>query len=490
MDPQVTEDLRMTKRKEMGLVIIPALSKVDSPNARVEDVRLEVAELLHVNPEEVLEVSGKTGEGVEDLLKKIIEKVPAPTVESEEDKDLRALVFDFQYSNHQGVIIYARVFDGELKTGSKLKFKAAGESFITNEIGIFSPDRVKKETLVQGEIGYIVTGIKRPGVAKVGDTIVYENSSSEPLGGYEEPNPVVWASVFPESQDDFDFLRSALGRLKLSDSSFTFEEESSGTLGRGFRCGFLGMLHLEIITERLRREFDLDLVVTLPTINYLVKNKNGREEMIYSPTLFPDHGDIDKVHEPWINVNIIVPNDYVGTVTQVLYVHEAVVGDTQNLGSRQSIHLEMPLRELMRNFFDEIKSASAGYASLSYELGEMKEANVTKLEVLVAEEVFPAFTKIVSQIRVQEEAEKMVEKLYKVLPRQMFATKIQGKANGRILSSKTISALRKNVTAGMYGGDITRKMKLREKQKKGKKKMQSKAKVNMTHDVFLKMMKN
>lgn len=475
--------------KNMGLVIIPVLSKTDSPNARVDDVKLEVAELLNVDPDDVLETSGKTGEGVENLLKTIIEKVPPPKFELPNDRDLRALVFDFEYSNHQGVIVYTRIFDGVLSAGSRLKFKIAGESFITNELGIFTPDKKKKDKLEKGEIGYIVTGIKRPGIAKVGDTIVYENNPVEALSGYADPNPVVWASVFPESQDDFDVLRGALGRLKLSDSSFVFEEESSGTLGRGFRCGFLGMLHLEIVTERLRREFDLNLVVTLPTINYLVKTKNGKETMIYSPTLFPDHGDVLEVKEPWINVNIIVPNDYLGQITQVLYQHESVVGDTEHFGNRHSIHFEMPLRELMRNFFDEIKSASAGYASLSYEIGQMKYANVTKLEVLVAEEVFPAFTKIVSQIRVQEEAEKVVEKLYKILPRQMFATKIQAKANGRILSSKTISALRKNVTDYLYGGDITRKMKLREKQKKGKKKMQSRAKVNMTQDIFLKMMK-
>jgi len=475
--------------KKMGLTIIPVLSKIDSPNARVDDIKIEVAELLNIDTDEILETSGKTGEGVENLLNKIIEKVPPPKVELQGDRDLRALVFDFQYSNHQGVIIYTRIFDGELKVGAKLRFKVAGENFITNEIGIFAPDKEPREKLTQGEIGYIVTGIKRPGVAKVGDTIVYDNNPVKELGGYEEPNPVVWASVFPESQDDFDFLRSALGRLKLSDSSFTYEEESSGTLGRGFRCGFLGMLHLEIVTERLRREFDLNLVVTLPTINYLVTDKNGKEKMIYSPTLFPDHGDIAEIKEPWVHVNIIVPGEYLGALMQVLYAHEAIVGDTQHLGDRQSLFLEMPLRELMRNFFDELKSVSAGYASLSYKLGGMKDAKVTKLDILVAEEVFPAFTKIVAENRVQEEAEKAVEKLFKILPKQMFSTKIQGRANGRILSSKTISAIRKNVTDYLYGGDITRKMKLREKQKKGKKRMQKNAKVNMTHDIFLKMMK-
>lgn len=476
--------------REMGLRIIPVLSKVDSPNARVDDIKIEVAELLNVDPDEVLETSGKTGEGVKDLLDKIIELVPSPVTKESDDRNFRSLVFDFQYSDHQGVIVYTRVFDGVLKTGSKLRFRVAGESFITNEIGIFSPDKVKKDSLVQGEIGYIVTGIKKPGIAKVGDTIVYDNNPVSELSGYKDPNPVVWASVFPESQDDFDILRQALGRLQLSDSSFTYEEESSGNLGRGFRCGFLGMLHLEIVTERLRREFDLDLIVTLPTINYLVTKKNGVEEMIYSPILFPDHGDVVSVKEPWINVNIIVPGQYLGNLMQILYQHEAIVGDTVAIGDRQSVSFEMPLRELMRNFFDEVKSASSGYASLSYELGDFKDAEVTKLEVLVAEEPVPAFTRIVSKIRVQEEAEKTVEKLYDNLPRQMFVTKIQAKANGRIISSKTLSALKKNVTAGMYGGDITRKMKLREKQKKGKKRMQKEGKVNISHDVFLKMMRS
>jgi GTP-binding protein LepA len=475
--------------RKMGLVIIPVLSKVDAPHARVDDIKMELCELLMCDLDDVIETSGKTGFGVEGLLEQIIERIPAPHKELESPKDLRALVFDFQYSNHQGVIVYTRIFDGELIAGAKLKFKIAGESFITNEVGIFSPQQEKREKLQAGEIGYIVTGIKRPGVAKVGDTVVYENNQVAELPGYEEPRPVVWASIFPESQDDFDFLRNALERLKLSDASYVFEEESSGTLGRGFRCGFLGMLHLEIITERLRREFNLDLVVTLPTINYLVKTKDKPEKLIYSPTLFPDHGEIEWVKEPWVNVNIIAPSEYVGALMQLFFYHEATVLETHTINDRQSIILEMPLRELMRNFFDEVKSASSGYASLSYEIGEFKDANVIKMEVLVAEEVYPAFTRVISRERIDEESQKTVEKLYNILPRQMIVTKIQAKVNGKIIASKTLSALKKNVTAHMYGGDITRKMKLREKQKKGKKKMQKLGKVNITNDVFLKMMR-
>jgi len=477
--------------REMGVTIIPVLSKTDSPNARVDEIKLEVAELLDCDPDDVLESSGKTGAGVAELLKEVIKRVPAPVKKFPNPNDFRALIFDFQYSNHKGVIVYIRVLDGEVSKNSQLLFKAANEKFIALETGVFIPGEKAVDKLSAGEIGYIVTGIKQPGIASVGDTIVNFKNQLDSLSGYDQPRPVVWASIFPESQDDFDTLRQALERLRLSDSSYAFEEESSGTLGRGFRCGFLGMLHLEIITERLRREFNLELVVTLPTITYIVHTKRGETITVYSPSLFPDHGDIARVEEPWITMKIITPHEYVGNVMQVLFQHEAVTKATETFGdNRTALHIEMPLRELMRNFFDETKSASSGYASVSYELGEFRDADVVKLEVLLAEEEVVPFTRVVSRIRMQEEAEKMVDKLYKVLPRQMFATKIQAKALGRIISSKTLSAMSKNVTAHLYGGDITRKMKLREKQKKGKKKMLARAKVNISQDVFLKMMKS
>ncbi|HEY4511309.1 MAG TPA: translation elongation factor 4 [Candidatus Paceibacterota bacterium] len=475
--------------REQGLTIIPVISKIDSPLARIEEVRKEVCELLECSPEDVLGVSGKTGEGVPELLKEIIRRIPAPKQE-EETKDFRSLVFDFQYSNHRGVIVYIRAFSGELKKGDQLVFKVSKEKFNALEVGIFAPEETPTDTLKAGEIGYIVTGIKQPGIASVGDTVASIRDTLEPLPGYMSPRPVVWASIYPESQDDFTLLKQALGRLRLSDSSFSHEEESSGALGRGFRCGFLGMLHLEIITERLRREFHLELVVTIPSITYEVEFVNGKKEIVYSPIHFPDDGQIKKVFEPWVNLKIITPSEYVGAIMQNLYDHEAEAGDTLNFGdNRTTLQVKMSLRELMRNFFDEIKSITSGYASISYEIGELREADVVRLDILVAEEPVPAFCRVVSRRRVQEEAEEAVQKLYKALPRQMFTTKIQGKALGRILSSETISALRKDVTQHMYGGDITRKMKLREKQKKGKKKMQERGKVNIPHDVFLKMMK-
>lgn len=486
---QTLTTLEMAKKE--GLPIIPVLSKIDSPLARIEEVKEEVALLLDCDLDDIREASGKTGEGVEELLGTIIETIPAPTSTTDDPKAFRGLIFDFQYSNHTGVIVYIRVLDGSVKRQEQLLFKAADEKFINIDVGVFKPKETPVEELTAGEIGYIVTGVKRPGIASVGDTIVpFARKDLKALGGYERPNPVVWASIFPESQDDFELLRTSLERLRLSDSSFSFEEESTQDLGRGFRVGFLGMLHLEIITERLRREFSLELVVTLPSITYEVTKKNGETLMVYSPALFPDYGDVAKVREPWVKVTMITPSEYLGPLSQLLYNHEGITGDTINIGDgRSSITADLPLRELMRNFFDEVKSVSSGYASISYEMGETKDADVTKMEILVMDEPVSAFTRIISKNRIDEEAKKTVEKLHGILPRQMVTTKIQAKIQGKIVASKTLSAFKKNVTAHMYGGDISRKKKLWEKQKKGKKKMQSLAKVNISHDVFLKMMK-
>lgn len=476
--------------KEAGLKIIPALSKVDSPLARVAEVKEEVALLLGVNLEDILECSGRTGVGVPALLDKVIDVVPVPTVTYKDPKDFRALVFDFKYHQNKGIIVFVRVLDGEITKNTPLLFKAVGEKFTGMEVGFFSPSEVAKESLVAGEIGYIVTGIKKPGVASVGDTIVTQKNPIDSFGGYENPRPVVWASIYPESQDDFEMLKPALQRLKLTDSSLSFEEETSGSLGRGFRCGFLGMLHLEIVTERLRREFDLELVITHPTIIYKVVKKDGETETIYNPSFFPDHGDIVSISEPWIEVKIFAPNSYAGDIAQMFFHHEGFVSNNQLFGDgRIEVTGELPLRELMRGFFDELKSQTSGYASLSYEPLDYRVADVTRLDILVADEPVVAFSRVVSKKRVEEEAEKAVEKLHGILPRQNFEMKIQGKALGRIISSRSVKAFRKDVTAKLYGGDVSRKNKLLDKQKKGKKKMRDMGKVNIPQDVFLGMMK-
>lgn len=481
----------LTMAKEQGLVIIPVLSKVDSPLARVDEIKEELASLIDCDPDDILTTSGKTGEGVKELLDVIVEKIPTPNEEYTDTGGVRALIFDFAYSNHRGIIVYIRIFDGSVKKGDPLRFMQSKETFQALEVGTFSPDETAKDKLSSGSIGYIVTGIKKPGIVGVGDTIEHQKYELPALSGYEKAYPVVWASIFPEDADDFTVLRQSLERLRLSDSSLSFEEESSGTLGRGFRCGFLGMLHLEIITERLKREFSLELVITLPSITYEVTHLNGKTETIYSPSLFPDHGQAKKIQEPWITGKIIIPPEYMGGITRLLYDHEAEVFDTELFGeNRTAVTFFMPLRELMRNFFDELKSTSSGYGSLSYEFFEYRDADVARLDILVADELVPAFARVVSKRRVEEEAKRAVERLHEVMPRQMFIMKIQGKALGRILSSKTVKAFRKDVTAKLYGGDVTRKKKLLEKQKKGKKKMRSQGKVHIPPEAFIKMMKN
>jgi GTP-binding protein LepA len=362
------------------LRIIPVISKIDSPLARIEDVKFELATLLNVDPDTVLQVSGKTGEGVKDLLEAVINRVEPP--KKSETDGLQALIFDFKYDDHRGVIVYTRLMSGSVKKGEQLKFAVSNETFQALEVGIFVPEEMPKENLEEGEIGYIVTGIKKPGIASVGDTITSAKNPMPALPGYMQPKPVVWASVYPESQDDFPELKQALGRLKLSDSALSYEEESSGALGRGFRCGLLGMLHLEIVTERLKREFNLNLIITTPSITYVVVYRDGREETIYSPHLFPNDGIVIKTYEPWAKIKIITPISFIDRIMPLLYDHEAEIGNTENFGdNRSSIEVLMPLREMMRNFFDELKSVSSGYGSISYELGEMRVADVTRLDI-------------------------------------------------------------------------------------------------------------
>ncbi len=475
--------------REQGLTIIPVLTKIDVQHARREEVTEEVVTLLKCAREEVRYVSGRTGEGVKDLLDCLCKKIPAPRKPLSDS--FRGLVFDFKYSNHQGIIVYFRVFDGKVQKGDALRFLAAERSFTALEVGILAPEEKPVAELNAGEIGYIVTGIKEPGVASVGDTLALQKGSRELLEGYRSVPPVVWASVFPASQDDFTMLRQALDRLKMSDSSLSYEEESSGVLGRGFRCGFLGMLHLEIVTERLRREFDIEIVITAPSIVYEITYENGKIEEIYAASRFPEYGVKVQVREPWVLAQIILPPEYLGGIMTLLYDHEGNVLETEVFGDgRNLVTVEMPLRELMRNFFDRLKNASSGYASLSYEIVEMRSADVARLDVLIAEEIVPAFSRVVGLRRAEIDAKAVVEKLYKTLPRQMFVTKIQAKAMGRIIASRTLSAMKKDVTGYLYGGDITRKMKLREKQKRGKKKLLEHGKVNIPQDVFMKMVKS
>jgi GTP-binding protein LepA len=437
----------------------------------------------------VYRVSGKTGAGVETLLQGIIDTIPPPQTDYEGDGG-RALIFDFSYSEHKGVIMYIRVFDGEVRTKAGVNLAAHNTRFTAHDVGYFMPKEISSDVLRAGEIGYIVSGIKEPGCAVVGDTLLVSGTQMAPFAGYQNPRPVVWASMYPESQDDFTPLKQALARLQLSDASLSFEEEGSTILGKGFRCGFLGMLHLEIVSERLKREFGMHPIITTPTIMYEVVTKRGEERVVYSPSAFPESGDTALVREQWAKLTIIAPPDYYSNITQILFEHEAIIlaSDLFSDGRMQVI-AEMPLRELMRGFFDRLKSVSSGFASLSYEFLEMRDAQVVRLDVLVAEEIVPAFSRIVSRRRLEEEAKALVTKLHETLPKQLFVVKIQAKGDGRIIASKTLSAIRKDVTGYLYGGDVTRKKKLLEKQKKGKERRAAHAKVNIPQDVFLKMVK-
>mgnify|MGYP001577439946 CR=1 FL=1 len=474
--------------RELGLAIIPVINKIDLPVARVAETEHEIVELLKCQPEEIVKVSGKTGAGAGELLAEIIKRIPAPRAEFPGNNP-RALVFDYSYSNHQGVIIYARVFDGLIKKGDELMFSATREKFIVLEVGSFMPEKKALERLEAGEIGYIVTGQKRASGTKVGDTVTATHQALPAFAGYAESRPVVWASLYPENADDFILLRQSLERLHLSDAALSFAEESSGSLGRGFRAGFLGLLHLEIVVERLKREFGLSLVVTTPSIGYQITDqKTGEPRMIFSPHLFPEDPKSYDVQEPWVRASIILPPSYLGNVIKIFNDHEVLMLSTNDFSNdRAVIELELPLRELMRHFFDELKSVSSGFASFSYQLIGLRPAEVVRLDVLVGNEPVAPFCRVVSKQKVEQEAEAIVERLKNLLPRQMIVIKIQARALGRIIASRSISALRKDVTDYLYGGDITRKMKLREKQKKGKKKMQSIGSVNIPPEVFLQM---
>jgi len=475
--------------RELDLPVLPVLNKIDLPSARIEEVAKEIIEVVGCDRADILAVSGKTGEGVEELLQEIITKVPAPVAKASDP--LQALVFDFEYSTHKGLVVYLRILAGQIKKGDKLEFIGAGYKFSALEVGAFLPATVATDSLSVGEIGYVVTGLKQTSKQAVGDTVKSDGGEGKAIAGYKTPSPVVWASIYPESQDDFMQLKQALERLRLEDASLSFEEESSGSLGRGFRCGFLGMLHLEIITERLKREFNLVLVIATPTISYVIKDSKGEVEKIYSPHLFPEDLKNKTVMEQWVSAKMILPIEYLNNTMSLFYDHEATIADMENFGQeRTRLTLEMPLRELMRNFFDEVKSLTSGFASLSYDFIEDRPADVVRLDILVSEEVVPAFSKVVAKRRVDQEGTEAVDKLKKLLPRQMIVVKIQASSMGRILASRSLSALRKDVAGYLYGGDITRKMKLREKQKKGKKKMQAMGKVNIPQDVFLKMMKS
>ncbi len=478
----------LQEAKDAGLIIIPALSKIDFAHSRPEEISKEMIELLECKQEDIIKTSGKTGEGVENLLDEVIKRIPEPKIE--DGNKTKGLVFDFSYSPHTGVIAHTRMFSGAIKNNEQCLFLGINKKIQTKEVGYFKPNMQKSEELSCGSIGYIVTGVKEPGFAIVGDTVVSNNDKAEPMEGYKKLEPVVWASMFPQEGDEFNNLFRALKELHLRDASLSFEEERSAVLGKGFRCGFLGMLHLEIITEQIKRDFDTEIIVTSPSTDYEITKKDNKKVFVSNPSLLPDKHDYLQIREPWVSLEIITPETKLGNVVQSLNSHEGFMLKTEQFSyNRLLVKAEMPLREMMRGFFDNLKNNTSGYASFSYKKAGYKEAQIRRLDVLIGEEPFPAFAKIVSKNNMMGEARKLADSIFKHLPKQMFQIKIQVKSEGKIIASKTISAMKKDVTAKLYGGDITRKMKLKEKQKKGKKKMKNTGSVKVPQSVFLKVMK-
>jgi GTP-binding protein LepA len=476
--------------REQGLVIIPVINKIDLPYARIRETANEMEQLLGINPGDILKISAKKGSGVEEILKAIVERVPAP--QGDLTKPLRALIFDSDYDDFKGVIAYVRLIDGEVKAGDGILMLASGAEAETLEVGIFKPNSVKTERLRAGEIGYIATGLKDIGRCRVGDTIALSKSSAKPLAGYKEPKPVVFASFYPADSSDYDLLKESLGKLKLSDASLKYEPESSEGLGRGFRCGFLGMLHLEIISERLKREKNLDLVITFPSVNYQVvaKGKTQSPVLISSPSDLSDLSQVEEIREPWVALEVISPLQYLGILLKLLETLRGEYQDTVYLSAdRILIKYRAPLNEIIADFYDRLKNITSGYASMNYEMSGYRPGDLVELDILIAGEKVEAFSKIIHRQRAAAEGRALVKKLKEIVPSQLFAVSLQAAIGGKIIAREDIRALRKDVTGYLYGGDVTRKKKLLEKQKKGKKKMKRLGKINIPSEVFLKVLK-
>jgi len=473
---------------EHNLEIIPVINKIDLPNSQVERVEREICSLIGCQPADIYKVSAKTGQGVAEVLQAVINKVPVPR--EGQANSLRALIFDSVYDDYKGVIAYIRVFDGRVKTGDKLSFHSNGTNAEALEVGYFNPKLCKTDELTAGEIGYIVTGLREVAQCKVGDTIILRNSDSKPLPGYKEVKPMVFAGFFCKDGSDFGRLREAIEKLKLNDAALSYEPENSPALGFGFRCGFLGLLHLEIIQERLRREFDLDLVVTVPSVAFRVKFKSGVEKMIYNPAELPEATYIEAVAEPIMRVDIFTPQQYIGPIMQLATEKRGEYLNTEYLDQEVAIlHYRIPLTQLIVDFYDKLKSISSGYASLNYDFDVYQAAEVIKMDILVAEEKIDALSLITYKDSAHQVGKRIVNVLKNELPRQQFMVKIQAAVGGKIIAAERLSALRKDVTAKLYGGDWSRRAKLLEKQKKGKKKMMNLGKVDIPAETFLAVLK-
>ena len=470
---------------EHDLEIVAVLNKIDLPASEPDRYAEEIEKALGIPTDEIFRISAKTGEGVSELLDAVVEKTRSP--EADEDLPLQALVFDSHFDQYRGVVSSVRIMQGRLDTGMSIKFMQAGTNHQLDEVGVWRPEMTPVKSLGPGEVGYVLAGIKDVGEARSGETITTTNGGSESvLAGYQEPKPMVFSGLYPIDGDDFGDLRDALEKLRLNDSSFTFEPDTSSALGFGFRCGFLGLLHMEIVRERLEREFDLNLITTAPSVKYRVIHASGKVEEIDNPCDLPSAGEISAIEEPWLSTTLISPAEYTGTLMELCQGRRGELDKLSYLSpERIELKYRLPLAEVVLNFFDQLKSRTQGYASLDYEPAGYMKSDLVRVDILLQGESVDAFSAVVHRDASYEYGRKMAERLKELIPRQQFEVPIQATIGGRIIARETVRAYRKDVTAKLYGGDITRKRKLLEKQKQGKRKMKSIGRVDVPQEAFV-----
>ncbi|MES9935161.1 MAG: translation elongation factor 4 [Sedimenticola sp.] len=473
---------------EQGLEVLPVLNKIDLPAADPDRVINEIEEIIGLEAEDAIRVSAKTGIGIPDLLEELVEKIPSP--EGDADAPLQALIIDSWFDSYVGVISLIRVINGTIRPKNKINIMSTGRTFQAEKVGVFSPKREDKPMLGPGEVGFVIAGIKEIDGAPVGDTITLaDNKATEALPGFEEMRPRVFAGLYPVSSDDYESFREALQKLKLNDAALHFEPETSQALGFGFRCGFLGMLHMEIVQERLEREYDLDLISTAPTVIYEVVKSDGETVYIDNPADLPDPNHIGEIREPIIEAHILVPQDHLGNVITLCIEKRGVQKNMQYMGGQVQVTYELPMNEVVLDFFDRLKSVSRGYASFEYEFKRFQAAQLIKLDILINGEKVDALSVIVHRDHADSRGRELTVKMKELIPRQMFEVAIQAAIGSKILARTNVKALRKNVTAKCYGGDITRKRKLLEKQKAGKKRMKQVGRVEIPQEAFLAVLK-
>ena len=474
---------------KQGLTIVPIINKIDLPNADVPSVLRQVEEILAIPAEEAIQASAKMGIGIDEILEAIVERVPAP--QSPPDETLRALVFDSVFDVYRGVIGYVRVVSGTVEAGHGIMLMSNGARYEIKEVGVFTPKMRVQERLNPGDVGYFIANIKSTADIKIGDTITDQrHSAREPLPGFQEIHPMVFSGIYPINTADFEHLKTAIGKLRLNDSAFVYQPESSVALGFGFRCGFLGLLHMEIIQERLRREYNMDIIATSPSVVYEILTTRDEKFLIDNPAHLPDPSLIAEIREPIVKAYVLCPNENIGDILQLILEKRGQMERTESLDTRRvMLHCELPLNEILVDFNDKIKSITRGYGSMDYEHTGYRAAKLVKLDLLVNGEPVDAFSTIVHKDRAEARGRQLAAKLKEVIPRQLYAVAIQAAIGGKIIARESVSALRKNVTAKCYGGDITRKRKLLEKQKEGKKRMKSIGKINIPQEAFIEVLK-